>query len=166
VNVVIPARSKPVAVKWGFILHCMIVASGCNDAQPSKTRARIVASVSSPFAEQSPAMQSLMVTSPSMIELGEVPRGGQKQANFFLTNPGMRAVEVTRIEISCPCLTIDEAPTQIAPGERVSVRAKLDLRDEQNFTGALAIEIKGWTRSGELAFATVAKVSVPSLSEG
>lgn len=96
--------------------------------------------------------------------MGEVSRGGRKQAGFSLTNPGTQVIELARIESTCPCLTID-VPRCLAPGEQVSGRAKVDLRDEPNFTGEVSVGVKGWTRAGELAFIARVEVRVPRPTE-
>jgi len=126
----------------------LLAALGCNERN----------------AAQEPKTHLLLDASPSRIDMGEVASGGRKQATFSLTNSGSQAVELAKIESSCPCLTVD-VPSRIAPGEQICGRANLDLRDEPDFTGDLAIEITGWTRAGKLAFLVTTYVSVPLKSE-
>jgi len=92
--------------------------------------------------------------------MGEVAQGGRRDATFTLTNSGTQAIQLARIDTSCSCLTVD-VPLHISPGEQVEGRAKLDLRDEPNFTGEVAIEITGWTSAGEQAFLVVDAVCIP-----
>ncbi len=96
--------------------------------------------------------------------MGEVASSGRKQATFTLTNPGTQTVELTRIDSSCPCLKMD-VPTHLAPGEHVEGRVNLDLRDEPDFMGELAIEVTGRTNTGESAFLVVVNVRVPCASK-
>ncbi len=142
---------------WGGMLCCLIATAGCDGGNPAKGAAR--------FAEQPPGVRSLLIAEPTTIDLDEVPRGGRKQAAFSLTNPGAQTIELARIESSCPCLTMG-VPRRLAPGEQVSGRVKVDLRDEPHFTGEVSVEIKGWTHTGELAFALVVEVKVPRPGAG
>jgi hypothetical protein len=115
-------------------------------------------------AAQEPKSHFLLDASPSRIDMGEVAPSGWKQATFSLTNLGSQAVELAKIDSSCPCLTVD-LPSAIASGKQVEGRAKLDLRDELDFTGEVAVEIKGWTGADKLAFLTMVDVRVPRKSE-
>ena len=126
----------------------LLAALGCNEKN----------------AAQGPKTHLLLDVSPASIDMGEVAPGGQKQATFSLTNSGSQAVELAKIDSSCPCLMVD-VPSRIAPGEQVVGRAKLDLRDEPNFTGDLAITITGRSRTGQLAFRMTVEVHVPHKSE-
>jgi hypothetical protein len=145
-------RSSFVTGRWDFVLGCLIAVAGCSGVDAAKAASRVT--------ERSRSVPALLVATPSRIDVGEVPGGGRKQAVFSLTNPGTQAVELSRIETSCPCLTVD-MPHYLAPAEQVSAGATLDLRDEPDFTGEMAIEITGWTRAGEQAFAVVVEVKVP-----
>ncbi len=91
--------------------------------------------------------------------MGEVAQGGRKQAAFTLTNSGTETVELTRIETSCGCLSVD-VPLRVAPGQKVAGQVTLDLRDEPQFTGDLGIEICGWNDLGEKALFIVAGINM------
>lgn len=108
---------------------------------------------------QSPPTHFLLDANPARIQMGEVAQGGCKDATFTLTNSEAQTIELARIDTSYPCLTVD-VPLHISTGEQVEGRAKLDLRDEPNFTGEVAIEITGWTSTGDQAFLVVAAVRV------
>lgn len=139
------------------LLGCLLAALGCNSGNAGRGQAL-------PALAAQEAAAHLLTADPSRIDMGNVRQGGRKQANFTLTNSGSRTIDLARTDSSCPCLTVD-VPLRIAPGEDVVGTAKLDLRDEPNFTGEVAIEIKGWTPAGEQAFLVVADVRVPRKSE-
>lgn len=143
-------------VEWLSLLGCLLASLGCNGGNAGRVLPVIAA--------QSPQSHFLLDANPARINLGEVAQGGRKDATFTLTNSGTRTIELARIETSCPCLTVD-VPLRIPPGEQVESRAKLDLRDEPNFTGEVAIEIRGWTKANEQAFLVTAAVRVPRKSE-
>jgi hypothetical protein len=69
-------------------------------------------------------------------------------------------VDVARIETSCDCLDIRLPRRVIGPSEKVLARASLDLTKEPDFLGGLAIEVKGVTSSGTVAFSLVVNVTV------
>lgn len=142
--------NSPTSLVRSFVVGILLTAAlGCNEKN----------------AAQDPKAHLLLLdASPSRVDMGEVALGGRKQSTFSLTNPGSQAVELAKIESSCPCLIVD-VPSRIAPGEQVVGCAKLDLRDDPNFIGDVAIEIKGWTSAGKLAFFVTADVYVPHKSE-
>jgi hypothetical protein len=103
----------------------------------------------------------LVIVSPGTIEMGELTPGGRKEVGFFITNPGDASVTVGRIEASCACLRIELPTYLLMPEAMVSGRATIDLRAEPDFTGGLAIEVKGFDGSGTVLFATVVNAEVP-----
>jgi hypothetical protein len=139
---------------------CFLAAVGCDGRNAGRGRGRALRVL----AAQESQRHFLLDANPARINMGEVAQGSCKDADFTLTNWGTRTIELARIDTSCPCLTVD-VPPRIFPGEQVEGRAKLDLRDEPNFTGDLAIEIRGWISAGEEAFLVVVAVRVPGKSE-
>jgi hypothetical protein len=138
----------------GALSVCLLIATGCDGkgaAKPVAPGSDIVDQSSFP-----------LVPSKSLLNLGEVPAGGRKQCDFWLTNQTNSPVEVAEIETGCDCLTIDLPNRSIAPGQKVEGRALLDFRHEPRFTGRLSIEVKGKEKAGEVVFALVVKVSVGS----
>jgi hypothetical protein len=135
----------------------ILVAIGCNDRNAARGTNKTLVALSA----QSHSPHLLLEATLSRIDMGEVAPAGRKEATFTLTNAGMRTIELARIETSCDCLSV-EVPSRVAPAEQVVCRAKLDLSEELNFTGEMAIEIRGWTSAGELAFFVTADVRVPS----
>lgn len=155
----IPTANKQLPstmVKWLSLLGCLVASLGCNGRNAGRHAGRILPVA----AAQSPESHFLLHANPARINMGEVAQGGRKDATFTLTNSGTRTIELSRIDTTCPCLTVD-VPLRIPPGEQVEGRVKLDLRKEPNFTGDVAIEIAGWTSTDEQAFFVVAAVHVP-----
>ena len=101
-----------------------------------------------------------LVLSESVLNLGDVPAGGQKQGEFWLTNRTAAPVEVSEIETSCDCLTIDLKNRVLSPGQKVVGKALLDLRREPGFTGTLSIDVTGKGQSGQVVFTLAVKVAV------
>jgi hypothetical protein len=149
-----------VAAKWLSLFCCFLAAVGCDGRNAGRGRGREL----SALAAQTSQTHFLLDANPARINMGTVAQGGRKQATFTLTNPGNRTIDLAKIDTSCPCLTVD-VPLRIPPSDKVEGRAKLDLSDEPNFTGEVAIEIKGWTSGGEPAFLVVAAVRVPRKNE-
>lgn len=108
---------------------------------------------------------TLLVPSASTIDLGMVPQSGQAHEYFALTNPGTESVEVAKIETSCECLKVRLTSRTIGPTGRVLAQASLDLGNEPQFSGGLAIEVRGLTNSGAVAFAVVVDVTVRAAEE-
>jgi len=131
---------------------CLLTAAGC-DGQG--------AAGSVPPRSDSVDQSSLPVTpSEPILNLGEVPAGGQKQRDFWLTNRTGAPVEVVEIETSCDCLKIDLPTRVLLPAQKIAGSAALDLRKEPGSTGNLGIEVTGKARSGKVVFTLVVKVVV------
>lgn len=96
--------------------------------------------------------------------MGKVAQAGHKEATFTLKKTSGRTIELTRIDTSCECLTVD-LPLRVRPDELAVGRAKLDLRNEPQSMGNVAIEIMGWTSTSEQAFRVVVEVRITSQSE-
>ena len=94
------------------------------------------------------------------IDLGDIMQGGQKQQSFQVRNDSGALVEVNAIETSCPCASIRLDRTAVPAGELLSGNVTLDLRRKPEFVGDLAIEAKGLTRRGHMAFALVIRAQV------
>lgn len=153
---------RPLFRAAGTWLSLLVILSaiGCNDRNAARGFNRTLESQSA----QAPSTHLLLEATPSRIDMGEVAPAGRKQATFTLTNAGTRTIELARIETSCDCLSV-EMPSRVAPAEQIVCRAKLDLREEPDFTGDMAIEIRGRTSAGEQAFFVTADVRVPSGSK-
>jgi len=103
---------------------------------------------------------ALAIAAPRAINMGEVPASGCKEVAFTLTNSGPVPLIVARIETSCHCLKIELPNHILAPGGQIIGNARLDLREEPNFTGSLSGEVRGMDGSGAVLFALVVNVEV------
>jgi len=100
---------------------------------------------------------------PSVIELGEVPQAGRKEAIVTMTNSSDAYVEIAKLKSSCDCLTLEFPNRRLEPGETVTCRGLLDMTKEPQFKGRLGIECEGRTASGELAFAMRLDVTIKGI---
>ncbi len=94
------------------------------------------------------------------IDLGDIVRGGLKQQAFQCHNDSDALVEVAVIETSCPCASIRLERTGVPAGQLLAGNVTLDLRQEPDFVGNLAIDLKGLTRDGQTAFRLVIRARV------
>lgn len=94
------------------------------------------------------------------IDLGSLAQGGCQQQAFQCCNDSGTLVEVAAIETSCPCASIHLERTGIPAGQCLKGNVTLDLDRERDFVGDLAIEAKGLTRGGRVAFRLVIRARV------
>lgn len=122
----------------------------------------LVRSNESVLDRSEPIISLPLDSSETYLDMGVVPQGGRKQCDFWLSNAGDHAMEVTEIETSCDCLTI-ELPNRIfPPGQKVAGHALLDLRREPHFKGKLGIDVRGKGKLGQVVFTMVINVAVDS----
>ncbi len=115
-------------------------------------------SVAAPGSQSIPAQFDLIPDgflrpSSKRIDLGTVRQRGQRRQTFALSNPTGYPVEVANLHTSCPCLEIELEPRVVKPSQTVIAVLKLDLNEEPDFVGYLAMEAEGRTADGDLAFA-------------
>jgi hypothetical protein len=99
------------------------------------------------------------------IDLGDIAQGGQKQQRFQCRNDSGAFVEVAAIETSCPCASIRLERSKVLAGEYLAGNVTLDLRQKPGFVGDLAIEAKGLTRRGRVAFVLLIRARVYPASQ-
>jgi hypothetical protein len=99
------------------------------------------------------------------INLGDIAQAGQKQHTFQLRNDSGALVQVAAIETSCPCASIRLERSDVLAGQFLAGNATLDLRPKPEFAGDLAIEARGFTRRGRLAFVLVIRAHVHPASQ-
>lgn len=99
------------------------------------------------------------------IDLGDIAKGGQKQQAFQLRNDSGTFVEVATIEMSCYCASIRLERTGISAGALLVGWAQFDLQQKPDFAGDLAVEAKGLTRHGQVAFVLVIRSHVRQVSK-
>ncbi len=86
------------------------------------------------------------------IALGSAAQGGETQQAFRCINDSGEFMEVVAIEPNCSCVSVSLEQSGIAPGQFLGGTVKLDLRQKPEFVGDLAIEARGLTRQGRVAF--------------
>jgi len=94
------------------------------------------------------------------IDLGKVGAGTRQSLGFLLKNPHNRHVTITRIDVSCHCLTPTLPQWVIGPSQEFLADLQLDLTKEARFHGSLLIEVKAFTDENELAFSGTVEVQV------
>jgi hypothetical protein len=99
------------------------------------------------------------------IDLGDIVQGGQKEQAFQIRNDSGTLAEVAAIETSCPCASIHLERTEVPAGQFLAGNLTLDLRPKPGFLGDLAIEAKGLTRRGRVAFVLVIRARVYRASQ-
>lgn len=96
----------------------------------------------------------------AQIALGDIEQGGQKQQAFQVRNESGVSVEVATIETSCLCASVRLERTRIHAGELLVGDVTLSMRAKLRFLGDLAIEAKGLTRNGKVAFVLLIRAHV------
>ena len=99
------------------------------------------------------------------IELGVVVQGGYESEYFFLMNTTSSNVEIARIESSCSCLNIELSNTLLSAGRNTMAQVHVDFASDDSFVGDLAMEAKGITSTGTVAFILSIHVTVRPASE-
>ncbi len=101
-----------------------------------------------------------LVPSAPLIQLGKLEAGGKREETVWLLNSGNGEVEVERIEASCDCLTVLLDCVHVPPGGRLMAGLLLDLRAKPEFVGNVAIEVRGRTSTGAIAFVLLVTAEV------
>lgn len=86
------------------------------------------------------------------IDLRDIAQGGRKQHPFQCRNDSGVFVDVAAIQTSCSCLSLHLERGDVAAGQFLTGTATVDLSSKSGFVGALAIEAKGLTARGRVAF--------------
>lgn len=107
-----------------------------------------------------PGENTLLVPSVSEFDFGTLARGGRKSATFQLRNPGIDAVEVARVQVSCDCLRVELNRYALSAGEVANGVIAVDFSDDLTFVGTLLLEASAQTKQSESAFLMVVKVMV------
>jgi hypothetical protein len=95
------------------------------------------------------------------LELGHLPKGGQRKVEFWVENLGEQSVAISSIKSSCECFTLALGKTTIPPGGRVKAIATVDFSHDSDFAGSLLLDAiaEGRTTSEPL-FAVYLSVTV------
>jgi hypothetical protein len=95
-----------------------------------------------------------------MISLGTLDHGMSGEAQLRLENPHDRELEVSRVEVSCPCLKVSPETIRLEPGSSKTLVLRFDPKEEPDFSGGLAIKVAGQTAEGQEVFGTTVRVTV------
>src|SRR5437016_2896302 len=90
---------------------CLILFCGVNVAAAVWVTFRTPSSLAAergraPDEAPSAGGMTLLVPSPSSVDLGIVPKGGRKEFGFWLENRGAESVEVADVRTSCECFSV------------------------------------------------------------
>jgi hypothetical protein len=97
---------------------------------------------------------------PQVIEFGSLLQGERRDLQFVLQNPRRQAVVVSRIEVSCHCLTAPAQTLVILPEQGEELNLVLDLKQTDDFVGQLFVHVKGLDPTGETAFVSWVRANV------
>ena len=61
-------------------------------------------------------------------DFGSVPRGPTLYHSFQLTNNTESTVHISRVRVSCGCVSASALKDQLAPGESTAIQAQMDTR--------------------------------------
>jgi hypothetical protein len=86
----------------------------------------------------------------SAISFGRVKQGGRAQRVIELSNNSDNEIQIERFHSSCPCLTVATNDNSIQAHGRTAVELALDMAEEADFTGHLAIEVECLTSDQKL----------------
>jgi len=79
-----------------------------------------------------------------VIDLGETGQADSLLVPLSLQNRTKRAVEISRISASCPCVSVELENRSVASGESLTVSLRVDLTSEPNFVGDLVVTVDGY----------------------
>jgi Protein of unknown function (DUF1573) len=103
---------------------------------------------------------SALIVDPSPLDLGSIPQGGAARASFELRNPGIAPLWLTDVQSSCPCMIVLLPDPVIVGGGAVAGELQVNMFNEPAFSGNLAVEVRGYTATHELAFRLMAQARI------
>ena len=103
---------------------------------------------------------------PELVLLGTLAAGQHAEATITLLNPSRDAVQIDRVETSCPCLSAEPTKFKVGPGESAEVRLAFDPSQEPDFRGGLSIEVIGYGAMAKIAFRTRVNLDVHAEASG
>jgi len=86
------------------------------------------------------------------VTLGVIPRAGSRETVTRLTNPTNRTIRWSKLRTSCGCLSVVSSTNVIAPREDAFAKICLDVGEEPEFVGSLALEVTAVGSDGADAF--------------
>ena len=98
--------------------------------------------------------------SPDPIRLGSLDVGQSVEMPIHISNASDRVVAIKRVEISCPCVSIENLPDTIGIGEKIVCKVAFDPSHEPNFRGLLNVQISAYSNDSEVCFQAVLVLEV------
>lgn len=74
---------------------------------------------------------------------GTIPTERRSEVDWTIRNDSGQAVDVAKVETSCPCLVISPLPSRIEPGASRTLHVGFDPAVEPDFRGRLRIDLEG-----------------------
>jgi hypothetical protein len=108
----------------------------------------------------SPVASDPRIRCQETVSLGTLDHGMSGEAQLRLENPHDREFEVSRVEVSCPCLKVSPETFRLEPGSSKTLVLRFDPKEEPDFSGGLAIKVAGQTAEGQEVFGTTVRVTV------
>ena len=92
-------------------------------------------------AFRGPSSSPLFSPSKPTVDLGEVTQAQSRQLSLSVTSQRDYPIQISKIESTCPCLSLDCTPRLVPPFGDVEISGIFDLSREPLFTGKLRIYI-------------------------
>jgi hypothetical protein len=104
---------------------------------------------------------------PERLAIGPLDHGTTGETRLSLENPHDRAIEVSAIEVSCPCLKVSPGRFRLEPRSSQSLILRFDPQEEPEFAGRLAVKVAALSAQGQEVFQTTVGITVrPSRAVG
>lgn len=103
---------------------------------------------------------------PGKVSWGALAGSDSCRETVVLRNKGVRAVELVRVETTCPCLSARLVGSAIPPAGEAALCLQLDISREPDTAGALRVLVRGWARDGGVAFVLPVEYFVSNAGEG
>jgi len=113
---------------------------GCDESAPVGSRLSVI----SEFSVTASGRDSRR--SPSVIDLGDVPPGGQVSRWIEINNPGSHDVEVGEVRVGCECATVTLDANRIPAGDSVRALVHADFAHLPDFRGGLGVKVEVFDR--------------------
>jgi len=147
------------------LVACVSLVAGCGGSLGAVAGPGGASSSSSAAESGTERGETPLVPSCVNLDFGIVSQGSRARRFFELRNTSGRSIELYRIETSCECLELHVDHGGILAGKTVMAAASLDLTHAADFTGQLAIEVKGLSRAETTQFSMTINVEVRSTKD-
>ncbi len=149
-----PSSHPYIAVEFGAVL-CMLLA-GCQFRSLEADEA----DASIHPVNDSHDLSTGLIIEPKVIRFGTDEEGRRVVSELRLSNKSEFSFNISKIETSCPCLTVEPLSVDIAPHRAARLLVIFDSSSEPGFRGNLSIDIVGKSIEGESVFSAKAEITV------